>query len=87
MPGVFLLQMFFLRLRVHWWIEVLAGCDNCLLLASLRGVAFCLDAKSDQKDQGIEIISAPAEKLFGGSGRLAAHKQVPELFPQIAFLL
>ena len=63
---------------------------DSLLLASLRGVTFCLDAKSNQKDQGCEVISAPAEKAFGGSGRLArcaSLKQVPELIPQMLFLL
>ena len=83
---VFCAGCFFVA-NVFFEIEGALGCDNCGFLASLRGVTFCLDAKSNQKDQGCEMISAPAQKLFGGSGRLAALKQVPELFPQIAFML
>ena len=38
--------------RTKVLIGTLAKQDKCMLLASLRGVTFCLDAKSNQKDQG-----------------------------------
>ena len=68
--GGFLCLLFFYCKEFGLAVAAAGGCDEWLVIGfPTGGVTFCLDAKSNQKDQGCEMISAPAEKLFRSEER------------------